>query len=65
VCLANSPLVQYIADKQSGTVRMTTTKAYDNLNRLTSISSANASAVVLRIRDLLDCGGKRSVCVSS
>jgi hypothetical protein len=28
--------------KQSGIVRMTTRKAYDNLNRLTSTSSANA-----------------------
>ena len=44
--LANSPLVQYITDKQSGTTRMTTTKAYDNLNRLTSISSAAGSTVL-------------------
>src|SRR5208282_6915132 len=45
--IANSPLVQYINCQQSGTARMTTTKAYDNLNRLTSISAANASSVVL------------------
>jgi len=38
--LANSPLVGQIAFKQGGTARMTTTKQYDNLNRLTSISSA-------------------------
>jgi RHS repeat-associated protein len=38
--LANSPLVGQIAFKQSGTTRMTTTKQYDYLNRLTSISSA-------------------------
>ena len=38
--LANSPLVGQIAFKQSGTTCMTTTKQYDYLNRLTSISSA-------------------------
>lgn len=37
--LANSPLVSQIVFKQSSTVRMTTTKQYDFLNRLTSISS--------------------------
>src|SRR5271168_4495707 len=38
--LANSPLVSQIAFTNSGTWRMTTTKQYDFLNRLTSISSA-------------------------
>ena len=37
--LANSPLVSQITFKQSGTTRMTTTKQYDDLNRLTQISS--------------------------
>ena len=37
--LANSPLVSQIVFKQSSTARMTTTKQYDFLNRLTSISS--------------------------
>ena len=37
--LANSPLVGQIALTQNGTVRMTTTKQYDDVNRLTSISS--------------------------
>jgi len=37
--LANSPLVWQIAFQQSTTARMTTTKQYDYLNRLTSISS--------------------------
>ncbi len=37
--LANSPLVSQIVFKQSGTNRMTTTKQYDYLNRLTSIVS--------------------------
>ena len=36
--LANSPLVSQIAFQQNGTNRMTTTKSYDNLNRLTQIS---------------------------
>jgi YD repeat-containing protein len=43
--LTNSGLVSNIVFQQSGTTRMTTTKVYDNLNRLTSISSTtNASA---------------------
>src|SRR5207249_1372124 len=37
---ANSPLVSQILFTNSGTQRMSTTKAYDNLNRLTGISSA-------------------------
>ncbi len=45
--IANSPLVSQIAFTNSGAWRMTTTKNYDYLNRLTSISSANASSVVL------------------
>jgi RHS repeat-associated protein len=38
--LANSPIVSQIVFKQSSTTRMTTTKSYDYLNRLTQISSA-------------------------
>ena len=38
--VANSPLVSQIAFKQSTSTRMTTTKQYDLLNRLTQISSA-------------------------
>jgi RHS repeat-associated protein len=41
--LANSPLVAQITFKQSSTTRMTTTKAYDFLNRLTSIGSSAVS----------------------
>src|SRR5271165_3628622 len=37
--LANSPLVSQIVSKQGATTRMTTTKLYDFLNRLTQISS--------------------------
>ncbi len=40
--LANSPLVSQIAFKQNATTRMTTTKVYDFLNRLKSISSVSA-----------------------
>ena len=43
--VANSPLVSQIVFKQSGTLRMTTTKQYDYLNRLTQISSAPSAAV--------------------
>ena len=38
--LANSPLVGQIAFANSGTTRMTTTKQYDYLNRLTAIQSS-------------------------
>jgi RHS repeat-associated protein len=45
--LANSPLVGQIQFKQGSTLRMTTTKNYDSLNRLTSISSVpTASSTV-------------------
>lgn len=44
--LANSALVESIAFKQSGTTRMTTTKSYDYVNRLTGISSTSAAAAV-------------------
>src|ERR1035437_3545918 len=40
--LANSPLVSQIAFKQATTTRMTTTKQYDYLNRLTAIQTLNA-----------------------
>ena len=40
--LANSPLISQIAFKQSGTTRMTTTKTFDNLNRLQSVSSSGS-----------------------
>ena len=38
--LANSPLVGQITFKQNGATRMTTTKQYDFLNRLTAIQSS-------------------------
>ncbi len=40
-------LVSNIVFAHSGTTKMTTTKSYDNLNRLTSILSSNGSSVVL------------------
>jgi YD repeat-containing protein len=40
--LANSPLVGQIVFQRNGQTVMTTTKQYDNLNRLTSISSASS-----------------------
>ena len=42
--LANSPLVGQIASTQNGQPRMTTTKQYDALNRLTSISSGASAS---------------------
>jgi hypothetical protein len=38
--LANSPLVGQIVFANYGSTRMTTTKQYDYLNRLTAISSS-------------------------
>ena len=40
--LANSPLMGQIVFANSGAVRMTTTKQYDYLNRLTGISSSSS-----------------------
>ena len=45
--LANSPLVQQIAFANSGAQRMVTTKQYDFLNRLTSISSVPSGAAAV------------------
>ena len=40
--LANSPLVSQISYRQGNSVWMTTSKQYDNLNRLTNLSSTHA-----------------------
>jgi RHS repeat-associated protein len=45
--LANSPLVSQITLKSNATMRLTTTKSYDYLNRLTQISSAPSGASAL------------------
>jgi len=45
--LANSPLVSQILFKQNSTTRMTTTKTYDLLNRLTQVSSAPGASYTL------------------
>jgi len=47
--LANSSLVGQITNRHSGAIRMTTTKAYDYLNRLTQISSASSAAYTLPV----------------
>ncbi len=47
--LANSPLVSQITLKSNTTARMTTTKQYDYLNRLLSISSSPSSSSSLPI----------------
>ena len=43
---ANSGLITGLATVRGGTPRLTTTTSYDALERLTSISSSNASAIV-------------------
>jgi len=45
--LANSPLVGQITFRQNSNTRMTTSKQYDDLNRLTQISSAPGGAGLL------------------
>ncbi len=45
--LANSPLIEQVVFKQGTTTRMTTSKSYDKLTRLTSIGSVNASGTSL------------------
>ncbi|MBI2497139.1 MAG: hypothetical protein HYV75_04195 [Opitutae bacterium] len=42
--VSNSPLIGGVVFKQAGATRLTTIKAYDNLNRLSSISSAPLGA---------------------
>jgi hypothetical protein len=49
--VANSPLVGNITFAQSGTTRMTTTKQYDSLNRLTLNQSALPSGTVVASSD--------------
>jgi hypothetical protein len=46
-CIANSPLVKQITFKQSSATRMTTTKSWDHVNRLTSIGSSNATPALV------------------
>ena len=43
--LANSPLVNTVTFRQNTTTRLTTTKSYDFLNRLTSVSSSPSSSI--------------------
>jgi len=43
--LANSPLISQITFRQSGSTKVTTTKQYDYLNRLLSISSSPSSSL--------------------
>ncbi len=61
--LANSPLVSQITYQHSGTTRMTTTKAYDDLNRLTLISSQPSGSgvppVSFNIHFVYDAKGRR------
>jgi YD repeat-containing protein len=45
--VVNSPLVGQICFKNNATLRMTTAKSYDNLNRLTSTVTSNAQSAIL------------------
>src|SRR5207248_817680 len=45
--VANSPLIGQITFSSGGATRMTTTKTYDFLNRLTTIGSVNAQSATL------------------
>lgn len=45
--LANSPMVEHLYYTNNNVRRMITTKAYDRLNRLTSIASVNAQGAAL------------------
>ena len=57
--LANSPLVSQITCKQNTTTRMTTTRNYDNLNRLLGIASAPSSALPLNFGYAYNDGNQR------
>jgi RHS repeat-associated protein len=49
IYLANSPLVGQIAFNQGSSTRMTTTKQYDSLNRLTQVSSQPSASGLMPI----------------
>jgi hypothetical protein len=50
--LANSPLVSQIAFQQSTTMRMTTTKQWDYLNRLQAVSAAPSAGFAVNCYEL-------------
>ncbi len=58
--LADSPLVDTITFKQNLTTRMTTTKTYDNLNRLTVIESLTNSSPVSSFKYVYNVANQRT-----
>src|SRR5207249_6911740 len=58
--LTNSPLVSQILFQQSGTTRMTTTKKYDNLNRLLAITNAPSTDSVVAFNYAYNAANQRT-----
>jgi RHS repeat-associated protein len=58
--VANAPLVDHISFTNNGSGRMTTSKQYDLLNRLTSISSSPSAAAALGFTYLYDNANQRT-----
>ena len=63
--LANSPWVGQIAFANGGQTRMTTTKQYDYLNRLTSISSMPSAAAVVSFAYQYNSANQRTAATST
>jgi RHS repeat-associated protein len=59
--LANSPVVSQIGFTNNGAWRMTTTKAYDSLNRLTEISSVPSGASAVSFAYDYDLANQRTI----
>ena len=54
-----APMVRQVSFRQSGTVRLTTTRGFDAWNRLTNIQSVAATGLVSRLRWTYDERGQR------
>ena len=60
--VANSPLVSQITFRSNSTTRMTTTKQYDFLNRLSSISSSSSSSSSSSFSYQYNSASQRTLC---
>jgi RHS repeat-associated protein len=58
--IANSPLVSQITFKSNNVIRMTTTKQYDFLNRLTQISNAPTASAAVAFNPLYNSANQRT-----
>jgi len=63
--VANSPLVGQIFFTNGSTLRMTTSKTFDFLNRLTSISSVPSAASVVNVEYSYNAAGAVQIRVTS